>query len=192
MQDESLGPAAGGIWIGALFEDCVPALGKAAANLGVEVVPAGETVRIVGSAGPGRKAICVDIAGPASVEEVIRHLLPDALPGESAAGKAAFAARHGRSSERVSQHHRLMRLEPLGRDPADGATLVKATVSTFRHYIVQAAAERGAAPPVAAERVDVCVERSHERERERAASAPRAADTLGPQGKSRRLGSGKR
>ena len=156
-------------------------------------MPASETARVIGAAGPGKKPICVDVVGPAPVEDFIRRLLNDASDGSSSA--AALAARRDRKGDHRSQHHRLTRLEPAGRDPADGATLVKATVSTYRHFLhPEPAAPAAAAAPafLRVERINMDAEAKKEREREKAASAPKAAETIGPQGKSRRMGSGKR
>ena len=64
VEDEALGPEAGGIWLGARLEDCRPAAGgadaaAAAALLRAAAVPASETARVIGAAGPGKKPICV-------------------------------------------------------------------------------------------------------------------------------------
>jgi len=101
--DEALGPEAGGIWLGARLEDCRPAAGgadAAAALLRAAAVPASETARVIGSAGPGKKPICVDVAGPATVEDFIRRLLNDASDGSSSA--AAFAAPRAALTSRAS------------------------------------------------------------------------------------------
>jgi hypothetical protein len=61
VEDEALGPEAGGIWLGARLEDGRPAAGgaDAAASLRAAAVPASETARVIGAAGPGKKPICV-------------------------------------------------------------------------------------------------------------------------------------
>jgi len=103
--DEARGPEAGGIWLGARFEDCKPAGGPASAaavDLRATVVPAFETVRVIGSAGPGKKPVCVDISGPASAEDVIRKILPDPAGGSGGPGGPS-------GGERRAQHARARR-----------------------------------------------------------------------------------
>jgi len=198
--EEAQGASAGGIFLGSFFEDVRTAEGAAAPALSAIVVPAGETVRVIGSAGPGKKDLCVDVTGPATAEDFIRRLLPDPLPAAgSATSAASYAARHKGAGDRTTQHHRLSKLEPLGLDPSDGATLIKGTASLWRHFIAPEAAIRSSAAAAATAAAVVVASSPGEsrldtlRERARAATAPKsAADALGPQGNSRRLGSGKR
>ena len=128
------------------------------------------------------------------------RLLPDPLPAAgSATSAASYAARHKGAGDRTTQHHRLSKLEPLGLDPSDGATLIKGTASLWRHFIAPEAAIRSSAAAAATAAAAVVASSPGEsrldtlRERARAATAPKsAADALGPQGNSRRLGSGTR
>ena len=130
------------------------------------------------------------VMGPATIEDVIRALLGDPKPaGASSAARAAFAARRAVRERR--QHVRLTSLAAIGRDPLDGAYLYKVKVSQTRHYI-------GEEDQHGPKRADIVVERvsgvagEQLARREKAAVEAKARESPGPEGKARRLGSGKR